>query len=70
MTNSLELATLVEWKSDAARLQFGFCGDCGRNRDDDGKALLVARQFGCRTFQCVSCFSLRPTGNAARRAAR
>lgn len=64
-----ERATLVMWKGGAARLQFGFCHDCGRRRDDDGKPLLVARQEGCRTFQCVGCFSLRPTGNARKRAA-
>jgi hypothetical protein len=66
---TLERETLTRWRGGAARIHYGRCDDCGRIRDDDGKPLLVARQERCRNFQCVGCYSLRPTGFAARRIA-
>jgi hypothetical protein len=67
VSTELERETRIQWKGGAARLFYGRCDDCGRVNDDDGRALLVARQAGCRKFQCLGCYSLKPTGLAARR---
>ena len=46
------------WRGGAARGPFfGSCDRCKRNRDDDGRPLLVARQERSRLFLCLGCFA-------------
>jgi hypothetical protein len=55
----------ARWKAGAARVHFGGCDACGRHRDDDGRALLVARQERARTLLCLRCWLEQPRRRAA-----
>jgi len=48
------------WRSEAIRGPFfGICDDCRRDRDEDGRPLLVARRARSRLFLCLTCFVFR-----------
>jgi len=44
------------WRANAARWHHGVCDDCDA-------ATMVARQLRARRFQCLACFTARPTGS-------
>jgi hypothetical protein len=62
VTTQLERAVRSQWARQAAQVYAGTCDSCGRNRDDEGKFLIVARQPHRRERECLACYSKR-TGN-------
>jgi hypothetical protein len=57
--NQLERGLRDRWRGEARQLYFGLCDTCGRTEDDDGKALLVARQKRRRKRECFLCYAER-----------
>lgn len=55
----LDVATRVRrrtWYYGSARAKHGTCDTCGHDHGDDGRPLIVCRQFRCRKWQCFACF--------------
>lgn len=59
MTTSVERIVREQWLGNAVQAYFGRCDTCGRTRDDNERALTVARQPRSRLRECLECFDER-----------